>query len=347
MSYPRQPNRLATTKPVTEQPKLAPKRAEQSKRTVPKMAKLNLNQIKQIGNELGEWKRKGLTAATLAAKNQLQDDIISINANPLYKGVDGDKARLKAYGKAFKPLTDKHAEMLKKQKQARESLQDAVNDVLGAEPPAPTASQQQLFNAAALEMRIASRTASNAKQLFAAVDSLIAAAGDSAALYRQIDVDAILDGFDRVNASTLQSNDKLANTTDIKRVIAKLQEGRYTPEQHEAKDLLDNAAFFDKPLHSEELHGKAIAEQTGLVGAAFRTSGHNAKVALNNPDNYGLFLDALQQEEFSTYVVKRKGKQIHDHEVAQSSKLQQYEDVIKVSDGRKTIDIDTSEVTEA
>lgn len=166
-------------------------------------------------------------------------------------------------------------------------------------------------------------------------------------MYRQIDVDAILDGFDRINASTLQSNDKLANATDIKRVIAKLQEGRYTQEQNEAKELLDNATFFESPLHIGGLHENVIAEQTGLVGAAFRTSGHNAKVALNNPDNYGLFLDALQQEEFSTYVVKRKGKQIHDHEVVQSSKLQQYEDVIKVSDGRKAVDIDISEVTEA
>lgn len=299
------------------------------------MAKLNFNQIKQISDELLDWKRKGLTAAIVAAKEQLQTDILLINGDPMLKGLEGEKARLNAYAKAFKPLVDKHAEMLKKQKQARDSLQDAVNNVLGAEPPAPTTSQQQLFNAAALEMRITSRTASDAKQFFAAVDSLIAAAGDNAVLYRQIDVDAILDGFDRVNASALQSNDKLVNTTDIKRVIAKLQEGRYTSEQNEAKKLLDNAAFFESPLYAGELHERVIAEQTGLVGAAFRSTGHNAKVALNNPDNYKLFLDALHQEEFASYVVGRKNKKIYDHEVAQSSKLQQYEDVIKISDGRK------------
>lgn len=323
-----------------------PKSAEKPKRKVPTMAKLNLNQIKEISAELLDWKRKGLTAATIAAKEQLQTDILLINGDPMLKGFDGEKARLNAYAKAFKPLVDKHAEMLKKQKQARESLQTAANEVLGAEPPAPSATQQQLFNSAALELRIASRTASDAKQFFAAVDSLIAATGGSAALYRQIDVDAILDGFDRVNASTLQSNDKLANTTDIKRVIAQLEKGRFTAEQNEAKALLADAAFFESPLYVGELHENVIAEQTGLVGAAFRSTGHNAKVALDNPDNYKLFLDALHQEEFASYVVGRKNKKIYDHEVAQSTKLQQYEDVIMVSDGRKSIDIDTSEVTE-
>lgn len=304
------------------------------------MAKLNLNQIKQIGNELSEWKRKGLTAATLAAKNQLQDDIISINGNPLYKGVDGDKARLKAYGKAFKPLTDKHAEMLRKQKQARESLQTAVNDVLGAEPPAPDASRQQLFNAAALEMRIASRTAGNAKQFFTAVDSLIEAAGDSAALYRQIDVDAILDGFDRVNASKLQSNDKLANTTDIKRVIAQLEQGRYTSEQHEAKALLEDAAFFERPIYINGLHDDALTAQIDLVGAAVRSAATSAKVALDSPESYGLYLDALSQDTFATYVASRKNGRISDWELARSSELQQYEDVVLVSDGRKLLNVD-------
>lgn len=300
------------------------------------MAKLNLSQIKQIKQETLEWKRKGLTTETLAAKTRLSDDIISINANPLYKGADGEKARLKAYGKAFKPVTDKHAEMLRKQKKARESLQTAVNDVLGAEPPAPSPTQQQLFNSAALEMRIASRTASNAKQFFAAVDSLIAAAGDSAALYRQIDVDAILDGFDRVNANKMGSNDTLANATDLKRVMARLEEGRFTPEQHDAKALLDDAAFFEAPLYVKGLHDTAFAEQARLAGASLRYSDANAKAALQTPESYNLYLLALEQDDFASYVAARKNGRITDHEVNSNPKLQQFEDVIMVSDGRKS-----------
>lgn len=311
------------------------------------MAKLKLDQIKQIKQEIYDWKfGGGLTSELLAAKQTLASRYAVINANPIYKGAEGEKARLKEYGRVFGRIVGTQSILEDKRIRVKNSLKSAVDEVLGAELPKPSGTQQQLFDSAALELKIATRTATSASQLFKAVDNLLEVVGDSVQLCRQVDIDAILDGYSRVNDSKLANNNKSTNLANLNRVLSRLQEGRYTPEQHEAKALLDNAVFFEQPLYVKGLHENVISEQTQLAGADLRLGGTNAKLALEKPKVYGMFLDALQQDMFAGYVAGRKNGRISETEVARSSELQQYEDVIMISDGRKSIDIGTSEVTE-
>lgn len=312
------------------------------------MAKLKLSEIKQIRQEIYDWKfGGGLTSELLAAKQTLASRYMVINSNPLYKGAEGEKVRLKEYSRTFGRIVGIQAILDDKRVLAKNSLKSAADEVLGAELTKPSNTQQQLFDSVALETKITIRTATSAKQLFEAVDNLLEVVGDNVYLCRQVDIDSILDGYSRVNESKLSSNDKSTNLTNLNRVLSRLQEGRYTPEQHEAKALLDNAVFFDQPLYVKGLHENVISEQTQLAGANLRSGGANAKLALEKPKVYGMFLDALRQDVFAGYVAGRKNGRISDIEVAQSSELQQYEDVIMVSDGRKVVNIDTSEVTEA
>lgn len=102
------------------------------------------------------------------------------------------------------------------------------------------------------------------------------------------------------------------------------------------------ATAFERPIYINGLHDDALTAQIDLVGAAVRSAATSAKVALDSPESYSLYLDALSQDTFATYVASRKNGRISDWELARSSELKQYEDVVMVSEGRKTIEVETN-----
>lgn len=164
------------------------------------MPKMTIEQIKNNGQTIFEWKRKGLTTALLEAKNKLDDAFMAIDSGKLFDYGDNAIPRQQARGRILGEFLDKHIAIIELRDETGASIKESVDAVIGTGFEAITPAQQEHFDDKALSMRITAKTANNVNQLLDAADAVLDVAEGTPALVRKFDVEAFIDGYEQFAA---------------------------------------------------------------------------------------------------------------------------------------------------
>lgn len=76
------------------------------------MPKMTIEQIKNNGQAIYDWKQSGLTTALLEAKNKLDDAFMTIDANKLFDYGDNAIPRQQARGRILGEFLEKHLSLI-------------------------------------------------------------------------------------------------------------------------------------------------------------------------------------------------------------------------------------------
>lgn len=289
------------------------------------MPKMTIEQIKTNGQTIFEWKRKGLTTALLEAKNKLDDAFFTIDNGKLFDYGDNAIPRQQARGRILGEFLDKHIAILELRDATGASIKESVDAVIGTGFDDIAPAQQEHFDDKALTMRITAKTANNVNQLLDAANAVLDIAEGTPALVRKFDVEAFIDGYERL-AGKVKESDAGGTHAVYKHILDRFQQGRHSEAQKEALAVLDDAAFFNKIVYKDKLHEDALKSQLNV-------SGHAAKFMLEYPQAYAVYLDALKDAKFVGFTIARAANKISDRDILANPQLQEMERIRLVGRG--------------